>query len=62
MNTDLIVSCAVRVVNNAYGTRSRHTKSRNGTCRDDCVPCGTDGLRLALIVAGVEGVAGSDRP
>lgn len=61
MNTDLIVTCAVRVVNNAYGTRPKHTKGRSGKCREDCIPCGIEGLRLALSVAGVEGVIGSDQ-
>lgn len=57
-NTDLVVTYAVRVANNAYGTRPKHTKARSGRCRDDCIPCGIDGLRLALVAAGVEGVLG----
>lgn len=61
MHTDLIVTYAVRVVNNAYGTHPRHTRARTGKCREDCIPCGIDGLRLALAVAGVEGVIGSDQ-
>lgn len=58
---DLIITQAVRVVNNAYGTHPKHTRGRNGKCREDCIPCGIDGLRLALVVAGVEGVIGSDQ-
>lgn len=60
MNTAMVVTCAVRVVNNAYGTRPKHTRRSSGKCRDDCIPCGIDGLRRALIEASVEGVLGSD--
>jgi hypothetical protein len=65
-NTDLIVLSAVRVVNNAYGTTARHTRAAWGDpgtsrCRDDCIPCGIAALRLALVVAGVEGVLGSEQ-
>lgn len=31
---------ALRVVRNAYGTNPRHTRGRDGGCRDDCIPCG----------------------
>jgi hypothetical protein len=57
-----LVAAAVLVVNNAYGTRPRHTRVRaflgdDGLlCRDDCVPCGIDRLRQALVDLGAEGV------
>jgi hypothetical protein len=35
---------ALRVVKNAYGTKPRHTKSLDGSCRDDCIPCGLAAL------------------
>jgi|ERR1051326_5367613 hypothetical protein len=31
---------ALRAVVNAYGTKPRHTIARDGSHRDDCIPCG----------------------
>lgn len=39
---------ARRVVVNAFGTKARHTRAREGGCRDDCIPCGIEALRLAI--------------
>ena len=39
-----VSTAARRVVHNAYGTKPRHTKARDGGCRDDCIPCGLAAL------------------
>lgn len=43
-----VIAAAELVVTNAYGTSPRHTRARDGGCRDDCIPCGMDTLRAAL--------------
>lgn len=43
-----LARAARRVVDNAYGTNPRHTRGRDGGCRDDCIPCGLENLRAAL--------------
>lgn len=45
---DAVIDAALRVVENAYGTRPRHTRGRDGGCRDDCIPCGISALWSAL--------------
>ena len=46
--TALVIAAARRVVLNAYGTHPKHTRARDGGCRDDCTPCGLDALGRAL--------------
>ena len=43
-----VMDAAWHVVENAYGTTPRHTRGRNGGCRDDCIPCGVEKLWAAL--------------
>lgn len=45
---DELREAAQRVVTNAFGTKPRHTKARDGSCRDDCIPCGIEVLKQAL--------------
>lgn len=47
------LAAAQRVADNAYGTKPRHTRGRDGGCRDDCIPCGLDSLRDALSALGL---------
>jgi hypothetical protein len=39
---------AKQVIDNSLGTKPRHTKARDGSCRDDCIPCGIENLRKAV--------------
>jgi hypothetical protein len=43
-----VIDAAWHVVENAYGTNPRHTRGRDGGCRDDCIPCGIQELWAAL--------------
>jgi hypothetical protein len=43
-----VIRAARRVVLNAYGTKPRHTRARDGGCRDDCIPCGLAELDAAI--------------
>jgi hypothetical protein len=43
-----VFDAAWHVVENAYGAKPRHTRARDGGCRDDCIPCGVQKLWAAL--------------
>jgi hypothetical protein len=43
-----VLRAAATVTTNAYGTNPRHTRARDGGCRDDCIPCGIAALTDAL--------------
>jgi hypothetical protein len=43
-----ITTAARQVVLNAEGTSPRHTRARDGGCRDDCIPCGLTALAGAI--------------
>lgn len=45
---DEILPAIRRVLANAFGTQPRHTRARDGSCRDDCIPCGLEALARAL--------------
>lgn len=43
-----VIAAARLVAANADGTKPRHTRARDGGCRDDCIPCGLEALRAAV--------------
>lgn len=43
-----VIEAARQVALNAYGTKPRHTRARDGGCRDDCIPCGMAELEAAI--------------
>jgi hypothetical protein len=53
-----LLTSARKVVTNAEGTNPRHTRARDGGCRDDCIPCGLTALATAVTACGDGDVAG----